>query len=80
MRPESVTAVSSDYTLVDSREGLAELAAAMAAAPEHAIDSEANSGFAYREHLCLLQVNVGEQLWLVDLVGACFAPKGTKKM
>jgi len=59
---------ASDYTLVDSRGGLAELAAAMTAAPEHAIDSEANSGFAYREELCLLQVNVEERLWLVDLV------------
>ena len=56
------------YTLIDSREGLSELAAAMLAAPAHAIDSEANSGFAYRERMCLLQVNVGERLWLVDLV------------
>ena len=57
-----------DYTLVDSREALAELAAAMTATPEHAIDSEANSGFAYRERMCLLQVNVDDRLWLVDLV------------
>lgn len=60
--------VSDDYTLVDSRAGLVELAAEMTAAPEHAIDCEANSGFAYREEMCLLQVNVGERLWLVDLV------------
>ncbi len=57
-----------DYILVDSRDRLAELAAAMMAAPEHAIDSEANSGFAYREQMCVLQVNVEERLWLVDLV------------
>ena len=59
---------SSDFTLVDSPAGLAELGAAMTAASEHAIDSEANSGFAYREQMCLLQVNVGGRLWLVDLV------------
>ena len=59
---------SDEFTLVDSREGLAELAAAMTAAPEHAIDCEANSGFAYREEMCLLQVNVEERLWVVDLV------------
>jgi ribonuclease D len=57
-----------DYTLVDSRDGLAELAAAMMAAPEHAIDSESNSGFAYSEQMCLLQANVEGRLWLVDLV------------
>ncbi len=57
-----------DYTLVESRDGLAELGAAMTAAPEHAIDIEANSGFAYVEQICLLQVNVEGRLWLVDLV------------
>ncbi len=57
-----------DFTLVDSPGGLAELGAAMAAAPEHAIDSESNSGFAYREQMCLLQANVEGRLWLVDLV------------
>lgn len=56
------------FTRVDSPERLGELAAVMAAAPEHAIDSEANSGFAYRERICLLQVNVEGRLWLVDLV------------
>ena len=59
---------ASGFTLVDSRDGLTELAGAMSAAPEHAIDSESNSGFAYRERMCLLQVNVEGRLWLVDLV------------
>ena len=68
MTPPAVAAPASDFTLVDSRDGLAELGEAMAAAPEHALDSEANSGFAYRERLCLLQANVGGRLWLVDLV------------
>jgi ribonuclease D len=57
-----------DFTLVTSCEGLVELAAAMAAAPEHGLDSEANSGFAYRERLCVLQINVEGRLWLVDLI------------
>ena len=66
--PVRRSADADDYTLVDRPEGLRRLGAALEAAPEHAIDSEANSGFAYRERLCLLQVNVGERLWLVDLV------------
>ena len=57
-----------DYTLVDGSEALAELGETMTASPEHAIDCEANSGFAYREEMCLLQVNVEDRLWLVDLV------------
>ena len=40
----------------------------LAAEPFHAFDSESNSGFVYRERLCLLQFNVGGRLWLVDLV------------
>jgi ribonuclease D len=32
-----------------------------------AIDSESNSGFVYQESLCLLQLNVADQLWVVDL-------------
>lgn len=59
---------ASDYTLVTRRDELDELAALMAEAPEHAIDCEANSGFAYNERMCLLQVNVAGRLWLVDLV------------
>ncbi len=62
-----MTASESDYTLVDSPAALAELGRVLDGAPSHALDSEANSGFAYRERLCLLQLNVGGRLWLVDL-------------
>lgn len=33
-----------------------------------ALDSESNSGFAYQERLCLLQINDGSCLWLIDLL------------
>ena len=49
-------------------DALAELARELDAAPAHAFDSESNSGFAYRERLCLLQFNVAGSLWLVDLL------------
>jgi len=55
------------YTLIDTQAGLKELAAVLADEPWHALDTEANSGFVYRERLCLLQFNVGSRLWLVDL-------------
>lgn len=57
-----------DYHWIDSSAGLAELADALRSAPFHALDTESNSGFAYRERLCLLQLNVGDRLWLVDLL------------
>jgi ribonuclease D len=47
---------------------LAELAAVMSGAEWCGLDSESNSGFAYHERLCLLQINVNEELWLVDLL------------
>ena len=47
-------------------ETLAELATQMAAAEWIALDSEANSMFVYRERVCLIQLNVGGALWLVD--------------
>lgn len=33
-----------------------------------ALDSESNSGFAYKEQLCLLQINDGREVWLLDLL------------
>ena len=74
-RPRPLNVSAKDHVLVDSPAGVAELAAAMERAPEHAIDSEANSGFAYRERMCLLQVNVEERLWLVDLVALASEPR-----
>lgn len=57
-----------DFVWVDSPKALGELAAVMAAEPWHALDLESNSGFAYFERLCLMQLNVGGRLWLVDLL------------
>lgn len=55
-----------DHSWVRDAAALAELADAMASAPWIALDSEANSMFAYRERVCLIQLNVGGSLWLVD--------------
>jgi ribonuclease D len=56
------------FRWVRDRHTLAQLGEQLRRAPSHAFDSESNSGFAYRERLCLLQFNVAERLWLVDLV------------
>jgi ribonuclease D len=56
------------FRWVTDPEGVAALGEALRAAPAHAFDSESNSGFVYRERLCLLQFNVAERLWLVDLL------------
>ena len=45
---------------------LALLEADLAAAPWIAVDTESNSMFVYRERVCLLQLNLGGALWLVD--------------
>lgn len=57
-----------DATWVDSPEGLDALAGALRDSTWHALDLEANSGFVYRERLCLMQWNVGGRMWLVDLL------------
>lgn len=48
------------------REELPELASAMATAPWIALDTEANSMFVYQERTCLIQLNVGGRLYLID--------------
>ncbi len=66
-----------DHEWVRDAAGLAELAAAMHEAAWVALDSEANSMFAYRERVCLIQLNVGGALWLVDplaIAGTASAP------
>jgi ribonuclease D len=55
-----------DHNWVRDIVALDELAAALAEADWVALDSESNSMFAYHERVCLLQLNVGGQLWLVD--------------
>jgi len=57
-----------EFIRIDKPSALVELAAVLAGEPWHALDLEANSGFAYFEHLCLMQLNAGGRLWLVDLV------------
>ena len=56
------------YVYVERAEDLAPLARALEREPRHALDTESNSGFAYQERVCLLQLNVGGDLWLIDLV------------
>jgi ribonuclease D len=51
---------------IDHPAGLGEPAAAAGAAPWIALDTEANSMFVYREQVCLLQLNLGGRLFLVD--------------
>ena len=45
-----------------------------------AIDSESNSGFAYDERLCLLQINADEEIYLVDLVEIGRDPNGLEPL
>lgn len=54
------------YTWITDAAGLERLAADVVAAPWTALDSESNSMFVYRERVCLLQLNVGGALALVD--------------
>ncbi len=55
-----------NFTWVDDPRSLASLATALAEAEEITFDTESNSGFRYEEKLCLLQLNVAGQLWMVD--------------
>ncbi len=53
---------------IDDTEGLEELGRSLDRCPRLALDTESNSGFSYSEKLCLLQVNDGSAVWLVDLL------------
>ncbi|PRP90028.1 Ribonuclease D [Enhygromyxa salina] len=55
-----------DHSWVRDADALAQLAAALREAPWVALDSESNSMFVYSERVCLLQFNVGGELWLLD--------------
>lgn len=52
---------------IENEGGLQDLAVLLRSCEWVAIDSESNSGFVYQERLCLLQLNVADQLWVVDL-------------
>ena len=55
-----------DAAWIDSMGGMAEVAAALAASDWHAIDTESNSMYVYRERVCLVQVNAGGHLFVID--------------
>ena len=65
---QRASAVEPSYRWASDAESLGKLAQQLATASAHAFDSESNSGFVYRERLCLLQFNVSGELWLVDLL------------
>ena len=51
---------------IERAEDLPRLAAAIVAAPWVALDTESNSMFVYRERVCLLQLNAGGEIAVVD--------------
>lgn len=55
-----------DHVWIERPEGLAELVPILSAAGELALDTESNSMFAYRERICLVQLNVGGRLFAID--------------
>ena len=59
---------------VTSKEALEKLAEEMASAPWIAVDTESNSMFCYRERVCLIQLNVGGSIRLVDPIALSEAP------
>ena len=52
---------------IENENGLKTLSGRLRSCEWAAIDSESNSGFVYEEQLCLLQLNLGDELWVVDL-------------
>jgi len=57
-----------EHRWVEDRKGLDELREVLETGQSLALDSESNSGFVYEEKLCLLQLNHGQDVWLVDLL------------
>ncbi len=55
-----------DWQWIDDPSGLAALAERMHQAPWIALDTESNSMYAYREQICLIQLNIGGHLALID--------------
>ncbi len=58
-----------EFQWIDDRAGVQAVGRAMARAPWVALDTESNSMFVYRERVCLLQINAGGQLFIVDPLG-----------
>jgi ribonuclease D len=63
-----------DFTWVQHPDGLAAVAAALAGAAWVALDTESNSMFVYRERMCLLQLNAGGTLFVIDTLALAPAP------
>ncbi len=57
-----------DHWWIETVADLPRVVEACRTAPWLALDSEANSMFVYREQMCLLQLNAGGQLIVVDMV------------
>jgi ribonuclease D len=65
VRRPSIPAMT-DVTWIERPEQLAAWATHLATAPWIALDTESNSMFAYRERVCLVQINAGGALALID--------------
>jgi ribonuclease D len=63
-------------TLVADAAAVVRLAAALRAEPIVAIDTESNSFHAYKERVCLIQISVSGQDWIVDPLATEVAPLG----
>ncbi|MBK8978981.1 MAG: HRDC domain-containing protein [Planctomycetes bacterium] len=61
---------------VDDRTGLGRMIEALERSTEVAIDTEANSMFAYRERLCLVQLSTRTRDYVVDPLAVDVAPLG----
>ena len=55
-----------EHQRINHPAGLDDVAAALAAAPWVALDSESNSMFVYCEQVCLLQINAGGAFFVID--------------
>lgn len=58
----------STHRWIENPAGLEDLRRSLQNRRSLALDSESNSGFAYQEKLCLLQINDGSEIWLLDLL------------
>ncbi len=84
MTPE----IETPPTIVDSQRSLDSLAQSLRSADAIAVDTEANSFFAYRERICLVQISTRERDYLVDplapldlgALGDVFADPGVLKV
>ncbi len=62
-----------NFSWIDQPSQLAEVAKTLAAAPWLAVDTESNSMFVYRERMCLLQINAGDTLFVIDALALAMA-------